>query len=279
MERQNSRRRRAPQIQEQPPSSHQKGAPHRISSPQPIVTWSLAACLLLALAYLSRPDLSVRSWIAPLQTPRHGSEDAIRPRIELHPGDHVYRPPATQHLDWRVTSGHRRPDGVLKEIYLINDLFPGPTIEARSSDTIIITVTNALQEEPIALHWHGLHVSNTMDGAAGVTQCPIVPGAQFVYNITIPADQSGTFWYHAHAGTSRADGLYGGLVVHAPASKPTVRGLMTRNRDDAQRFRYEKELLLLIGDWYHRPARDVLAWYMAPGNFGNEVRYNKPFLK
>jgi hypothetical protein len=31
--------------------------------------------------------------------------------------------------------------------------------------------------------------------------------------------------------------------------------------------------LLLIGDWYHRSARDVLDWYTDPGNFGNEVRY------
>lgn len=276
MERHNSRRRKPPQTQEQPPSPHHhKVSRQRLSLPRPNVTWALVACLLLALAYLSRPDIFFQSWIAPVQTPRHHSESTIRPRIELHPEDHVYRLPVTQYLDWRVTSEHRRPDGVLKEIYLINDLFPGPTIEARSGDTLIITVTNAVQAEPIAIHWHGLHVSNAMDGAAGVTQCPIAPGGQFVYNITIPADQSGTFWYHAHAGTARADGLYGGLVVHAPVSKSTVRGLMTRNRDDAQRFSYEKELLLLIGDWYHRPARDVLAWYMAPGNFGNEVRSNK----
>ncbi|GLI79669.1 hypothetical protein PoHVEF18_008008 [Penicillium ochrochloron] len=109
-----------------------------------------------------------------------------------------------------------------------------------------------------------------MDGAAGVSQCPIAPGTQFTYNVTIPADQSGTFWYHAHSGVSRGDGLYGGLVIHAPAAKSTVRGLMSRARGDAQKFNYEKELLLLIGDWYHRPAKDVLAWYKLPGNFANE---------
>lgn len=195
-----------------------------------------------------------------------------RPRFELRPEDHVYRLPVIQHLDWRVTADYRRPDGVLKQVYLINELFPGPTIEARSGDTLIITVNNALPSEKIALHWHGLHVPNAVDGAAGVTQRPINPEAQFVYNITIPSGQSGTFWYHAHAGTSRADGLYGGLVVHAPAIKSTVRGLMSRTRNDVQRFGYEKEFLLLIGDWYHRQAQDVLAWYMAPGNFGNEVR-------
>lgn len=236
------------------------------------MTWSLIACLLLALAYLLRPDRFLWSWIPPVQSSRHEQDSTDRPRVELHPEDHIYRPPVTQHLDWRVTADSRRPDGVLKKVYLINELFPGPTIEARSGDTLIVTVTNALPSETIALHWHGLHVPNAVDGAAGVTQRPIDPGAQFVYNITIPSGQSGTFWYHAHTGTSRADGLYGGLVVHAPATKSAVRGLMSRARGDMQRFGYKKEFLILIGDWYHRQAEDVLEWYMAPGNFGNEVR-------
>lgn len=42
------------------------------------------------------------------------------------------------------------------------DLFPGPIVEARSGDTLIITVNNALGEQPIALHWHGLHVASEL---------------------------------------------------------------------------------------------------------------------
>lgn len=110
-----------------------------------------------------------------------------------------------------------------------------------------------------------------MDGAVGISQCPVPSGGHFVYNLTIPSDQSGTFWYHAHSGVSRADGLYGGLVVHAPTSKSTARGLISRRSGNAHHYNYDRELLLLIGDWYHRPARDVLEWYMDPGNFGNEV--------
>lgn len=111
-----------------------------------------------------------------------------------------------------------------------------------------------------------------MEGAVGVSQCPIAPGSQFIYNLTIRSGQSGTFWYHAHSGVSRADGLYGGLVVHAPASRSTVRSLAPA-LDEKYRHSYDKEALLLIGDWYHRPARDVLDWYIDPGNFGNEVRW------
>lgn len=110
-----------------------------------------------------------------------------------------------------------------------------------------------------------------MDGATAISQCPIPPGGQFVYRFTIPTDQSGTFWYHSHTGVSRADGLYGGLVVHAPTSRSTVRGLLPQQDSDAYHYGYEKELLLLVSDWYHWPAKDVLAWYMAPANIGLDV--------
>ncbi|KAJ5921077.1 hypothetical protein N7466_009403 [Penicillium verhagenii] len=98
-----------------------------------------------------------------------------------------------------------------------------------------------------------------MDGASGVTQCPILPGSSFIYNFTIPSDQSGTFWYHAHTGSARADGLYGGFVVHdvAESTVPASRS-------------YDKEVLLLVGDWYHRSASEVMSWYMRAGSFGND---------
>ncbi|KAJ5551834.1 CAZyme family AA1 [Penicillium sp. DV-2018c] len=241
--------------------------------PRSVVSCSLAACLLVGLVYLLQ---YTPAFLTPMILPGGNYQSpqteatSTRPRIELHPENHVYRGPTTQYLNWRVTSNDRRPDGVLKRVYLINGLFPGPTVEARSGDTLIITVTNAVPEESIALHWHGLHVANDMDGAAGISQSPIAAGSQFVYNLTIPFDQYGTFWYHDHSGVARADGLYGGLVIHAPASNSTVRGLISRARNEIRRYTYDKELLLLIGDWYHRPAVDVLEWYRDPGNFGNE---------
>lgn len=104
-----------------------------------------------------------------------------------------------------------------------------------------------------------------MDGTSGVTQSVIPPGVNFVYYFTIPLDQSGTFWYHAHSGIHRADGLYGGLIVHAPAPKSTVRGLLPR-----ESIGYDKELLLLIGDWYHPPADLILSRYMRAASNGND---------
>lgn len=130
MERQNSRRRR-PLRQEQAPSE-QPEAPVRTSAPPkqhrpwPILSWSLVACLLLVLAYLQHPaDLSLGPLIPSVHRQLQHSHEldnvaAIRPRIELHPEEHAHRPARTQYLDWRISFDYRRPDGVLKRIYLIN---------------------------------------------------------------------------------------------------------------------------------------------------------------
>ncbi|KAK2812232.1 hypothetical protein FQN50_001590 [Emmonsiellopsis sp. PD_5] len=110
-----------------------------------------------------------------------------------------------------------------------------------------------------------------MDGTTGVTQCAIPPGRSFDYDFTISKSQSGTYWYHAHSGLQRADGLYGGLVIHRPASK-AIRGIKSRSSaSDILKYSYHKEILLLVGDWYHRPADKVLKWYLRAGSYGNEV--------
>ena len=160
--------------------------------PCSIVICPLILCILTALFFLQQfatPD-SLHFVLASPKT-HHGetlhsqvhNPDLARPSIELHPEDHVYRGPVTQHLDWVITDGYLRPDGVLKQVYLVNGkifvplniscsrvgtlitirrigIFPGPTLEARSGDTLIINVTNALQGEPISIHWHGLHVQS-----------------------------------------------------------------------------------------------------------------------
>lgn len=146
--------------------------------------------------------------------------------------------------------------------------FPGPTIEARSGDTLIIHVENALESagDGVSIHWHGLYMKgyNNMDGAVGFTQCAIPPGRNFTYDFTIGDDQHGTYWYHAHSQVQRGDGLYGGLVIHRPDDDDDV--------SEAQRYAYQREVLLMVGDWYHRSAAEMLAWYTSVGAFGNEVR-------
>ncbi|EKG22522.1 Multicopper oxidase type 1 [Macrophomina phaseolina MS6] len=182
----------------------------------------------------------------------------------LHPREHVVRAPSVRHYSWKVTKAFRYPDGVKKAVYLINDGFLGPTVEARSGDRLVIEVQNALEDEGLSFHWHGLLMrgANYMDGAVGFTQDAIHPGANFTYEFDIADDQAGTFWYHAHDQVQRADGLFGGLIIHRPETATGVA--------DLDRYGYDEERLLLIGHWYHRSAQDVLAWYISAGSFGNE---------
>ena len=76
-------------------------------------------------------------------------------------------------------------------------------------------MTNNLLTEATSIHWHGLIQQGTpfMDGAAYVTQCPILPRESFTYRFT--AQQAGTFWYHPHMANQRNDGAQGMLIMHA----------------------------------------------------------------
>ncbi|RFU81929.1 ferro-o2-oxidoreductase [Trichoderma arundinaceum] len=180
--------------------------------------------------------------------------------IPLHPTEHSTRDPTTLTFEWHVTLGTKAPDGVEKQVYLVNaGQFPGPTIEGRSGDRIIVHVYNDLADEGVSLHWHGLRMQgfNAMDGAVGFTQCPVPAGSSFVYDFRIRDDEHGTFWWHSHSQLQRADGLFGGLVIHEP-------------RPHDANIADQQEALLLIGDWFHRKQSDVLDWYTSPRSAGNE---------
>ena len=65
--------------------------------------------------------------------------------------------------------------------------------------------------------------------------------------------------YHAHSELQRGDGLYGALIIHnAEEEESVIHG-------------YDKELLLLVGDWYHWPSPKVLDKFMSITSTGLEV--------
>ncbi|KAK1779634.1 multicopper oxidase-domain-containing protein [Copromyces sp. CBS 386.78] len=111
------------------------------------------------------------------------------------------------------------PDGTPREARLFNGTYPGPLIEACWGDTVIVHVTNKLDDEGSVIHWHGLrqYWNNDQDGVA-LTQCPIARGSTWTYNFTML--QYGTTWYHSHYSVQYADGVLGPLIVHGPASAP-----------------------------------------------------------
>ncbi|KAH8887601.1 hypothetical protein GQ53DRAFT_655731 [Thozetella sp. PMI_491] len=201
-------------------------------------------------------------------TPEQSGAAKERPLgIVLHPERHVDREPQELFFQWNISQGLREPDGVQKLVYLVNNEFPGPTIEARSGDELVVEVWNHLDEESVSLHWHGLRLvgQNRFDGAVGFTQCPLPPGQTVTYRVKIGSDEHGTFWWHAHNLVQRGDGIFGGLVVHKPSEMTSLAA-----RTEAERYAYNGEMLLMIGDWFHASARDSLNWYTDYKHFGNE---------
>lgn len=96
-------------------------------------------------------------------------------------------------------------------VWGFNGSMPGPTIEAVEGDRIRIVVHNELPEAT-TIHWHGIELPNRMDGVHGVTQEPIMPGKEFVYEFDL--HQNGTFFYHSHGPMQEVMGMAGLLIVH-----------------------------------------------------------------
>ncbi|NRB33040.1 MAG: multicopper oxidase domain-containing protein, partial [Rhizobiaceae bacterium] len=100
-------------------------------------------------------------------------------------------------------------------LWLYDGKLPGPEVRVRKDDTVRIKFINEL-DEPTSIHWHGIRISNAMDGVSGLTQDPVQPGQSFDYEFVAP--DSGTYWYHAHNKSWQqvARGLYGPLIIEEP---------------------------------------------------------------
>ncbi|KAI0178702.1 putative multicopper oxidase [Hypoxylon sp. FL1284] len=122
----------------------------------------------------------------------------------------------TRTYDLTVTKETAAPDGVEVELLLVNSQFPGPLIECNWGDSLEITVRNNISDEGTSIHWHGLLQKGTpwMDGAPGITQCPIAPGSCYTYRYK--PELYGTGWYHSHYEAQLASGLAGPMVIHGP---------------------------------------------------------------
>ncbi|CAG8505887.1 15998_t:CDS:2 [Dentiscutata heterogama] len=154
-----------------------------------------------------------------------------------------------------ISKGSFAPDGFSRDIYLINGQFPGPSIECNKGDTLVINVNNQLNEDT-TIHSHGIFQRGTpwYDGVPGQTQCGIPSGGSFTY--TFAVNQSGTYWYHSHSRGQYIEGLVGPLIVHDPADPYT--------KD------YDKEITVLLQDWYHTDSPTLLASFLTPASQGNE---------
>lgn len=131
--------------------------------------------------------------------------------------------PDLDKLPWKMVDGakefHLVPmavkqefhPGVWMNVYGYNDSMPGPTIEVNQGDRVRIIVTNELPEETF-VHWHGFELPVQYDGAATLTQNPIMPGKSMVFEFDV--HEEGTFFYHSHIPMQEAFGQVGFFIVH-----------------------------------------------------------------
>ncbi|KAL5228514.1 hypothetical protein ABZP36_016779 [Zizania latifolia] len=118
-----------------------------------------------------------------------------------------------------------------------NGQLPGPTLEVREGDTLVINVVNQAQHN-VTIHWHGIRQFRTgwADGPEFVTQCPIKPGGSYRYKFTVEG-QEGTLWWHAHSSWLRAT-VYGALIIRPRENK---------------NYPFDKparEVPVLLGEWW-----------------------------
>lgn len=167
--------------------------------------------------------------------------------------------PTTREYNFTISDILASPDGVLRNMTVINGKFPGPMVECNSGDTLRINVFNN-GSDPTTIHFHGLFFngSNYNDGASSINQCEIPSNRSYTYEFKIEENQYGTYWYHSHFGTQYADGVLGPVVIHSKEEQKLVGGL------------YDHEMVIMVSDYYHDVAENYLDDYLASNNENDE---------
>lgn len=139
-----------------------------------------------------------------------------------------------------IDEGEMRFSDGTRSALTINGQSPAPELRFKEGEEVEIAVTNKLNRMT-ALHWHGIILPYTQDGVPGISFPGIKPGETFTYRFTL--NQSGTYWYHAHANFQEQEGLYGPLIIEPKAREP---------------YRYDREYTVLLFDWQdEKPERTL----------------------
>jgi len=152
--------------------------------------------------------------------------------------------------------------GETATVFAYNGQVPGPQINAKEGDRVIVHFTNELPEGfGSTIHWHGIELNNKSDGTP-VTQAEVAPGESYTYDFIVP--RGGVFWYHPHirGGQEVMAGLYGPLIVQQPEEMQLkMAGVLPRN---------EKTLVLSDISFDNGEVKDVEAAPMLETMNGTE---------
>jgi FtsP/CotA-like multicopper oxidase with cupredoxin domain len=120
--------------------------------------------------------------------------------------------------------------GQVVSTWAYGESIPGAPFRATAGDRVTVAFTNDLPA-PTSVHWHGLAISNDMDGVPGVTTPEVPPRGSFAFDFVVP--DPGTHWFHPHTGLQLDRGLYAPFIIDDP--------------DEAGD--YDHEWVLVLDDW------------------------------
>ena len=111
-----------------------------------------------------------------------------------------------QEIDWD-TGG-----GMIFPAMAYNGTVPGPEIRVTEGEVVRLVVRNEMNQST-AIHPHGILLPNSQDGVPYITQPPITPGSEFIYEFTAP--NPGSHMYHSHHNSAEqvTRGLLGPFVI------------------------------------------------------------------
>ncbi|KAG8932234.1 hypothetical protein FRC03_002854 [Tulasnella sp. 419] len=161
---------------------------------------------------------------------------------------------ALQKFTLTMTKGTAAPDGVTRDVYLVNGITPGPPIIVTEGDDLEVTIVNNI-DVATTMHFHGIEQkgSNWADGVPGITQRMIEPGMTFV--ATFKATEHGHYWYHAHSRALYGDGIRGTFFVKpneaSLAASPF--SVISNNADDITKMKnaHLNSKFVSAYDWTH----------------------------
>ncbi len=147
-------------------------------------------------------------------------------------------------------------------VWAYDSALPGPELRFRQGERLQLRARNRL-DRPTSIHWHGLRVPNAMDGVAHLTQPPIGPGEDFLYEFDLL--DAGTYWYHPHMGGAEqlGRGLAGALIV-----------------EEETPIRVDRDLVWMLQDWRLERGGEVAPGFdsahdaMHGGRIGSHVTLN-----
>jgi len=151
------------------------------------------------------------------------------------------------------------PDGVEREMILVNGQFPAPTIEVDQGEYVDVVIHNKMSHNT-TVHFHGIEMHETpwSDGVPGVTQRQIYKDETYHYKWQ--ATQYGSYWYHAHQQGQVEDGMYGAIIIHPKKGLAKPWSLISTDEKVLKTIEQaaHSPQPLLLADHRHRTAQDII---------------------